>query len=157
MKTRRTLLVGLALTTLVGAWTQSSAAGVDLTTIVVIVNRANPAALLDAGQLRPIFQTSKTSWGSGGEATPLNLPNESKLRQEFDQAVLGLDPDRAARYWQDRKIRGGAHAPKQLPTSGAVLVAVATTPGAVGYVYAGEANKTVKVVAKIVGGKLSAP
>ncbi len=156
MKTRRTLLASLLLSATALIWAQSSEAGAD-PTIVVIVNSANPAAALGASELRPIFQTSKTSWGSGGDATPLNLPNDSKLRQDFDRAVLGLDPERAARYWKDRKIRGGAHAPKQLPSTGAVLAAVAADRGAVGYVAAGEATKAVKVIAKIVGGKLLPP
>jgi len=156
MTTRRTLLAVLLPTTTVGVWTQSSEAGGD-TTLVVIVNSANPVTSLGVGELRPIFQTTKTRWSGGGDVTPLNLPSESKLRQDFDQAVLGLDPARASRYWQDRKIRGGTRAPKYLPTSGAVLAAVAADPSAVGYVSASEVNKTVKVVAKIVKGKLSAP
>lgn len=155
MNTRRTLLAMLLLSTTVGIWAQSSEGGEP--TIVVIVNKANPAMSLSASELRPIFQTTKTSWGSGGEATPLNLPSENKLRQEFDQAVLGLDPDRAARYWKDRKIRGGARAPKQLPTPGAVVAAVAADASAVGYVNASDTTAGVKVVAKIVRGKLSAP
>ena len=155
MQTRRTLLAALFLSGMLGVWAQRSEAGAE--PIVVIVNKANPASSLPASELRPIFQTTKTSWSSGGDATPLNLPEDNKLRQEFDQAVLGLDPERAARYWKDRKIRGGARAPKQLPTSSAILAAVAANSGAVGYVNADEANGTVKVVAKIVGGKLSAP
>src|SRR4051812_15241394 len=120
MKTRRTLLMVLVLSTTVGVWTQSSEAVSDAA-IVVIVNNANPVRALEASELRPIFQTTKTRWSSsGGDATPLNLPSENKLRQDFDQAVLGLDPARASRYWQDRKIRGGARAPKYLPTSAAV-------------------------------------
>lgn len=156
MKTRRTLLTVLLLSTTVLVRTQSSEA-VGEPTIVVIVNNANPVTSLGASELRPIFQTTKTRWSGGGDATPLNLPSESKLRQDFDQAVLGLDPTRASRYWQDRKIRGGARAPKYLPTSSAVLAAVANDHSAVGYVNASDVNKTVKVVAKIVKGKLSAP
>jgi ABC-type phosphate transport system substrate-binding protein len=155
MQTRRTLLAALFLSGILGVWAQRSDAGGE--PIVVIVNKANPASSLGASELRPIFQTSKTSWGSGGDAIPLNLPDDNKLRQEFDQVVLGLDPDRAARYWKDRKIRGGARAPKQLPSTSAVLAAVAANPGAVGYMNAGDANGTVKVVARIIGGKLSAP
>jgi ABC-type phosphate transport system substrate-binding protein len=156
MKTRRTLLMALLLTPVVGLWAHSSEASGELT-IVVIVNKANPAAALGANELRPIFQTRMTSWGSGGEATPLNLPSDNKLRQDFDRAVLGLDPDRAARYWKDRKIRGGAHAPKLLASTSAVLAVVAADPSAVGYVPLNEANKTVKVIAKVVGGKLLPP
>jgi ABC-type phosphate transport system substrate-binding protein len=156
MKARRTLLLAMVLTTVMTGWPQASQAVAE-GTIVVIVNKANPATTLGASELRPIFQTSKTSWGSGGDAIPLNLPDDNRLRREFDQAVLGLDAERVARYWKDRKIRGGARPPKQLPNTAAVLAAVSGNPGAVGYVNASEANKSVKVVAKIVAGKLSAP
>jgi len=44
-----------------------------------------------------------------------------------------------------------------VPTTGAVLKAVAAKPGAVGYIRLSEVNNTVKVVAKISGGKLSGP
>jgi len=155
MKTRRILVSALLLSATLGLCTRSSEAGGDA--IVVIVNKANPANSLSAGDLRPIFQTTKTSWSSGGEATPFNLADDNPLRQDFDQAVLGLDPDRASRYWKDRKIRGGARAPKQLPSTGAVLRAVATNEGGVGYIKASEANASVKVVARIAGGKVSGP
>ncbi len=71
--------------------------------------------------------------------------------------MLGLDPERVARYWTDRKVRGGARPPVRMPSTSAVLKAVASKPGAVGYVRLGEVNNTVKVVAKVSGGKLSAP
>lgn len=156
MKTRRTLLLALLFTTAVASWPQDSAA-VPEAPLVVIVNKANPATTLDTSELRPIFQTRKNSWGNGEDAVPLNLPEDNKLRREFDQAVLGLDAERAARYWKDRKIRGGARPPKQLSNTAAVLAAVAANPGAIGYVNASEVNKSVKVVARIVAGKLRAP
>jgi ABC-type phosphate transport system substrate-binding protein len=157
MKTRRTLLAALLLSAAVGSWSYRSRAGGESTVIAVIVNGANPTGPMSAGELRQIFQTNKTKWGHGVDATPLNLPNESKLRQEFDEAVLGLDPERAARYWKDRKIRGGARAPKHLPTTSGVLAAVAAEPGAIGYVNTRELNKNVKVVARVVNGKLLGP
>jgi ABC-type phosphate transport system substrate-binding protein len=155
MKTRRTLLAVLLLAASFEGWSPSSAAVSDAT-IAVIVNKANPTSAVAASELRAVFQTTKTSLG-GRDATPLNLPSENKLRQDFDQAVLGLDPDRAARYWKDRKIRGGARAPKQLPTSAAVIAAVAADPDAVGYVSAAEVGHSVKIIAKISGGKLASP
>lgn len=155
MKTRRNLLAALLLATTFGVWSRRSDAGGDAT-IVVIVNKANALTAVDVTDLRPVFQTTKKSLGAG-EVTPLNLPSESKLRQDFDHAVLGLDPDRAARYWKDRKIRGGARAPKQLPSTAAVLSAVSADPGAIGYITLAEVNRSVKVVAKISGGKLVPP
>ena len=155
MKTRRILLKGLLLGASAVCISGSSEAGAE--PIAVIVNKANPSSALGASELRPIFQTSKTSWGGGEDALPLNLPEDNALRHEFDRTVLGLEPERVARYWKDRKIRGGTRAPTQLSNTGAVLKAVAAKAGAVGYVKASEVNATVKVVARIVGGKLVGP
>jgi ABC-type phosphate transport system substrate-binding protein len=155
MKTRRKLLLATVLAIPVLTWATGSIAGGDL--LVIIVNRSNPVKELAQNDLRPIFQTTKKAWGSGEDAVPINLPEDSQLRNDFDQAVLGLDPERVARYWTDRKVRGGARPPVRVPTTSAVLKAVATKPGAIGYIRQSEVNSSVKVVAKISGGKLSAP
>jgi hypothetical protein len=159
MRARNTLLTVLLasglLFLLATLWAPSSLAGEEV--IVVIVNKANPASALGVNELRPLFQTSKMSWSTGGDAAPINLPEENPLRIAFDQTVLGLDAERVARYWKDRKIRGGARPPTRVASTAAVLKLVAAKEGAVGYVRASEANATVKVVAMISGGKLSGP
>lgn len=125
--------------------------------LAIVVNKQNPATSLAQNDLRPIFQTTKKNWDSGQEAIPINLLEDSPLRAEFDRVVLGLDPERVARYWTDRKVRGGARPPVRVPTTAAVLKAVAAKPGAVGYVLLRDVNASVKVVAKISGGKLLGP
>ncbi len=156
MATPIKLLAGGLLGVAIAAWNPASRAGSEA--IAVIVNTANPIVSVSVGELRPIFQTTKTSWGnSAGEAIPINLPEDSPLRQEFDQTVLGLNLDRVARYWQDRKIRGGARAPTRVSTTSAVLKLVASKAGAVGYVKVSEVNASVKIVAKISDGTLTGP
>ena len=98
---------------------------------------------------------------------PHQLPDviRGELERWFDldelravtRGVLGLDPERVARYWTDRKVRGGARPPVRVPSTVAVLRAVATKPGAVGYVRLSEVNNSVKVVAKVSGGRLTGP
>lgn len=155
MKARTSFLAGCLLAA--GVLSEHSSSAAD-DPIAVVVNPGNPITSISVSELRPIFQTTKTSWGnSAGDTLPLNLPEDSPLRQEFDRATLGLDPDRVARYWQDRKIRGGARAPMRVPSSSAVLKVVASKVGAVGYVKLSEANPTVKVVAKIQDGKFGGP
>lgn len=155
MATRRSLLVSVLITLAALSGSRGSLAGGE--PLAVIVNKSNPVSVLSQNELRPIFQTTKKNWDSGQEAIPINLLEDNPLRADFDQAVLGLDPERVARYWTDRKVRGGARPPVRMPTSSAVLKAVASKPGAVGYVRLSEVNNTVKVVAKVSGGKLSAP
>lgn len=152
MTTRRTFVRALLAAIPALAWSRRSSAAAEV--LAVIVNKSNPASALEKNDLRPIFQTTKKAWGTGEDAVPINLPEDNPLRADFDQAVLGLDRERVARYWTDRKVRGGARPPVRVPTTAAVLKAVATKPGAIGYVKLSEVNGSVKVVAKIVNGKL---
>jgi ABC-type phosphate transport system substrate-binding protein len=155
MTTRRELLLATLLAFPVLTWAPGSIAGGEV--LAVIVNKSNPLNVIDRDELRPIFQTTRKTWSTGEDAQPINLLEDSPLRNEFDEVVLGLDPERVARYWTDRKVRGGARPPVRVASTSAVLKAVATKPGAIGYVRLSEVNNSVKVVAKISGGKLSRP
>jgi ABC-type phosphate transport system substrate-binding protein len=124
--------------------------------IVAIVNKANPTGPLGRDELRPLFQTTKLQWSDGSRVTAYDLPEGDAARDSFNAAVLGLDPDRVARYWIDRKIRGGERPPVKMP-AGAVLHAVATNAGAIGYVRRNDVTTDVKVVATIHDGRVEAP
>jgi ABC-type phosphate transport system substrate-binding protein len=155
MTTRRSILIALLVTAAGISASRGTLAGGEV--LAIVVNKQNPVSSLSQNELRPLFQTTKKTWDSGQEAIPINLLEDSPLRAEFDQVVLGLDQERVARYWTDRKVRGGARPPVRVPTTSAVLKAVASKPGAVGYVRLSEVNASVKVVAKISGGKLLGP
>lgn len=127
-------------------------------TILVIVNKDVAAASLSRDELRPIFQTKKNAWPNGSAMRAFNLPEKDSVRRGFDAAVLGLDPDRVARYWIDRKIRGGDRPPLNAPSNAAMVKMVGKTPGAIGYLDSRAAlDANVKVVAKIVNGQVRAP
>ena len=147
----------LALVAFLLAYTVQAGAADARDVIVVIVNKANPSAALSRNELRPIFQTTKMQWPDGSRITPYDLPDGDAVRDRFNAAVLGLDPDRVTRYWIDRKIRGGERPPVKLSGPAAVVHAVATNPGAIGYVSASDASNVVKVVAQIRGGEVVAP
>lgn len=134
---------------------RGASAGAD--EILVIVNKDNPATAMGQSDLRPIFQTTKTEWPDGSKILALNLPESDGSRLGFDAAVLGLDPDRVARYWVDRKIRGGNPPPKKIPSGAMVVKMVAAKAEAVGYALAGDVDKSVKVVARIRGGQVVKP
>jgi ABC-type phosphate transport system substrate-binding protein len=150
---RLLLMIGLSL---FGATAvpDSRAASEDL---VVIVNKTNPLNAIDRDGLRPIFQTTQARWPHGKAAVPFNLPEESSPRKIFDAAVLGLDPEGVARYWTDRKIRGGERPPRKLSTPSAVVRAIGEDEGGVGYVSPNEANGSVKIIARVHNGQVTAP
>ena len=132
-------------------------AGESRDTIVVIANKSVSVTKISRDELRPIFQTKKDTWPDGSPAKPFNLPEKNDLRQGFDAAVLGLDPDRVARYWIDRKIRGGERPPQTAPSSAVMVKVVSKTAGALGYVEAAAVDASVKVVARLVDGQVVAP
>jgi ABC-type phosphate transport system substrate-binding protein len=134
-----------------------SAAGVQHGTLVIIANKSVSATRISRDELRPIFQTKKDTWPDGSSARPFNLPEGTAARRSFDAAVLGLDPDRVARYWIDRKIRGGERPPQTSTSSALMLKIVSKTSGALGYVEAADVDASVKVIARVVDGQVVAP
>ncbi|WP_437715741.1 hypothetical protein WMF45_04540 [Sorangium sp. So ce448] len=149
---RRFLLLLLALL----GMTPSASSFAEADEIVVVVNQANPVRAAGRDTLRPIFQTARTEW-YGRSVMPVNLPEGSPLRQRFDMAVLGLDPESVARYWIDRKIRGGERPPRRVASPSAVLRAVGEEAGGIGYIAASDLNPTVKVIARIRDGRVLPP
>jgi len=149
--------LGVAIALVFAASTWSVEGDAEQEEIAVVVSRANPTTRVEQRELRPLFQTTRTEWASGVRAQPLNLPESSELRVEFDKAILGLDPDGVKKYWIDRKIRGGERPPKKVPTSGVVLRIVAKDSGAIGYVSSRDLDGTVKVVARVRGGRVISP
>ena len=150
------LLAGVALAVAALSWEGRSSAGPD-EDLFVIVNKANTATVVTREDLRPLFQTTKGEWPDGVKAEPINLADESAERHRFDVAVLGLDADRTARYWVDRKIRGGERPPRKVSSPSAAVRSVAGDKGGVGYVLRADVNASVKVVARITDGKVVAP
>jgi ABC-type phosphate transport system substrate-binding protein len=125
--------------------------------IVVIVNAKSAVRVLTRGDLRPIYQTTKTSWDNGDKILPLQAQEGNSTRNGFDAAVLGLDPERVQRFWVDRKIRGGNPPPKAAPNGAAILKIVGSKAEAIGYVEPREVNANVRIVARIRGGQVVAP
>ena len=140
---------------LTSVWTSSSGAGSP--DLLVVVNVANPVTRIDRGDLRRIFQTSKKTWSSGDRIEPLNLPEGSSQREQFDRAVLGFSPAETIKFWIDRKVRGDGRPPRKVASASAVIGYVASSSGAIGYVPVGSEAKGVRVVARVSGAEVKSP
>ena len=149
-------LLSIAFTLFVLWWPALGTAAEDI--ILVVVHPENPVKVMEQSDLRPIVRTEKITWDDGSTIQPINLPESDLTRHGFDSAVLGLDPERVARFWVDRKIRGGNRPPMKAPNPSVVLLAVSKKKDAIGYLPA-EAlvPDKVKVVAKIMQGRVLPP
>lgn len=81
-----------------------------------------------------MFTTRKQAWSGGKRVLPFNFPPKHEIRVAFDEAVLQMDPDEVARYWIDRRIRGGNAPPKQVPSAQVIVRLVQKLEGAIAYV-----------------------
>lgn len=114
---------------------------------VVIVHPSN-AASMDDEQISKIFLGQTKTFPGGAEATPVDQKEGAAVREDFGNKVLKKNPAQLKALWARQIFTGGAKPPKELDGDDAVLKFVASTPGAIGYVDAGKANSTVKVVKK---------
>lgn len=106
--------------------------------VVVIVNATVPARSLTRAEVRRIFLLRERFWSDGQSLAPVNGPAGSPLRESFSRAVLGGSTQSFATYWNDLYFHGTAP-PPTLESEQAVLLYVARTAGAIGYVSDGAA------------------
>jgi len=111
------------------------AAGARDDDIDVIVNPGVPVATIDAREARRIFLLRQRFWPGGRTIAPVNLPAASPLRRDFSVKLLGRTVRELTEYWNDLYFHG-TEPPPVMDSERAVLLYVARTPGAIGYVYA---------------------
>jgi len=141
---RRSLLLGAAVSATAMITGRAEAAD----RLVVVVNSAN-AERLSASELAAIFTTRKLSWGGGKRIVAFNFPPKHRLRVTFDRSVLDMSVEDVARYWIDRRIRGGSSPPKQVANAKLLVRLVGKLDGAIAYVPRSEVNDTVRIVKEI--------
>ncbi len=156
---RRGLFLGLGAGALpilsVRAWSKDGAGNTTGNDhLAVIVNKENPNLLLSPSQISAIFTAEMRDWPGDGTILAFNYPPETRLRILFDKIVLGMTPDEVGKFWLDQRIRGSIRPPRQIPEAGLVLRLVAKMTGAIGYVPTAIVDDTVRLVARIEGGKL---
>jgi hypothetical protein len=153
MKVRRHILLGFAALALL----PRPAPAAQAPDLDVIVHSSVPQQALDRPGLAAIFSMTRRSWGSGLTAVPFNYAPESPLRRTFDAAVLGLAPAEVGRFWIDQRIRGHGHPPRQVADPAVMVRLIANLKGSIGYVPAGTGDKSVRIIARIRGGKVVTP
>lgn len=84
-------------------------------------------------RVRGLFLARQRFWPDGSPARPVNLPPTDGLREAFSRGVLGRGVRELSSYWSDRYFHG-TRPPPTLASPEAVLLFLARTPGAVGYV-----------------------
>ncbi len=127
------LRVGALLILAGGALPASAQSAAAPDAVAVVVNAAVPTDSISAVEIRRIFLRRERFWRDGSLVAPVNLPATSPVRDLFSRAVLGRSPRQLADFWNQLYFQG-ILPPPVLDSERAILLYVARTPGAIGYV-----------------------
>jgi ABC-type phosphate transport system substrate-binding protein len=92
-----------------------------------------------------VFLRKQAYWDDGTRIQPVNLPADHAVRRAFSQVVLGHLPQELEDYWREMYFHGVVP-PHVLASEEAVILFVASTPGAIGYVSTCYPDSRVSVV-----------
>ena len=92
-----------------------------------------------------IFRRKQNYWESGSRIQPVNLPTTHPLRRSFSQSILGQPPEAMEDFWREMYFHG-VLPPHVVASEEAVILFVAATPGAIGYISACPLDRKVNVV-----------
>lgn len=100
---------------------------------------------LTRNSLALIYRRRQNLWQDGTRVHPVNLPASDPLRIAFSRCVLGQSPQDTEDYWRQMYFHGTLP-PYVLESQRAVVLFVASTRGAIGYVAKCPENASVKVL-----------
>lgn len=119
------------------AWPASVQAGGE--PIVVIVNGANPVENLSMNELKKTFLSERSRWDTGKSVAPVMVTAGAPERAAFLKIVCGMNDSEFGKYFLQAAFTGkSATPPKEVSSSQSVKTTVATSPGAIGFVRAGD-------------------
>jgi hypothetical protein len=130
---------------LVGSWVCSAADGpVDL---AVIVNKSVTLETLSASDLRQMILGEKSKWADGKSVIVVQAPPESAEKALQLKAVCKMSDAVLKRYYMQAAFTGkDISLPKDVASAAAVKQFVARTPGAIGCIFASDADDSVKIL-----------
>lgn len=113
------------------------------TDMVVIVNKANAQAV-DLALVTKIYTGAQLSWADGSQIIAFDQTDEA-ARGKF-AGLLGKTTGNIKAAWANLVFAGKARPPKVLGGDAEVKAAVAANKSAIGYIKAGAADDSVKVL-----------
>jgi ABC-type phosphate transport system substrate-binding protein len=113
----------------------SIAVAEEVVVFQVIVHVSNPTKQLSKQELSQLFLKKVTQWKDSNEAVlPIDLVDNSLVRQKFSEIIHGREVASIKAYWQKQIFSGRGVPPEEKKSDEDVLKYVSENPGAVGYI-----------------------
>ena len=121
--------------------------GYSYAEIVVVVHPSNKANI-SKKNIQRIFLGKMKEYPGGGTATPIYLPAENPVADQFNVKVLKKNIFQLRAYWGQYVFTGKGMPPKQVDSMQQVMSLVSSNEDAIGYIDSGSVNSSVKVIHK---------
>lgn len=102
----------------------------------VIVHADNPISTITQVMVQDVFFGKTTRWSDGTNVVAIDQLEKSAVRDEFSQKVLKKRVDAVKSFWLAKIFSGRGTPPVEHKSDAAVIEAVRTQRGAIGYVAA---------------------
>lgn len=101
---------------------------------------------LSVNSLRSIFSMHLKTWSDGTKIRVFVLPDDDHLHQSVSKEKLNVFPYQLRSTWDRLVFSGTGQAPIKVNSSEEMLNKVASTPGAIGYLWRANINENVNVL-----------
>ena len=102
--------------------------------------------VLSVNSLRSIFSMHLKTWPDGTKIRVFVLPDDDQLHQSVSKEKLNVFPYQLRSMWDRLVFSGTGQAPIKVNSSEEMLAKVASTPGAIGYLWKANINENVNVL-----------
>ncbi|AWB66404.1 hypothetical protein C2869_08165 [Saccharobesus litoralis] len=114
--------------------------------IVIVVGQDNPTPELSRMQVIDMYMGKYVAFPNGEIAIPIDINDDSLLRSDFYQALVGMSLARVNSYWSRIKFTGRAKPPIEKSNEQAIIDYIANTPNAIGYIRKENLTNNLKVI-----------
>ena len=115
--------------------------------VVPVVSARSSITALSSNQVADIFLGKSTRFPNGSVAVPIDLAEESPLRDRFYSVFTGKSPAQLKAHWSKIIFTGRGQPPRQVSNSTEAKKAVADNPNAIAYIDPRFVDGSVRVLA----------
>ncbi len=112
----------------------------------IVTNPSVNEKILSANSLRSIFSMRLKTWSDGTKIRVFVLSDDDRLHQIVSKEKLNVFPYQLRSTWDRLVFSGTGQAPIKVNSSEEMLAKVASTPGAIGYLWRANINENVNVL-----------
>ncbi len=101
---------------------------------------------LSSSQLRRIYSMRQVRWANDKAIVVFVLPSQHSVHKIFSKDMLHIFPYQLDRIWKKLTFSGLGVSPRIVKSQAELIIAVRTTPGAIGYVEALDKEEHINVI-----------